>query len=86
MSRFIFRGCLVIACVMVGFGGDVEAGEGLTFEQLAAVRSVNDVVMAPGGSFIAYTLDVPRKPGIDPDGAAGRELHVVSVEAGAEAS
>jgi dipeptidyl aminopeptidase/acylaminoacyl peptidase len=87
MSRFNFRGyLLVVACVLVGVGGSVEAGEGLTFEQLATVRSVNDVVMAPGGSFIAYTLDVPRKPGIDPDGAAWRELHVVSVEAGADAS
>ena len=86
MSRFIFRGCLVVACVMVGFGGGVEAGEGLSFEQLAAVRSVADVVVAPGGSFIAYTLDVPRTPDVDPDGAAWRELHVVSVEAGADAS
>ncbi len=87
MSRFNFRGCLlVVACVLVGVGGSVEAGEGLTLEQLAAVRSVNDVVMAPGGSFIAYTLDVPRTPGVDPDGAAWRELHVVSVEGGADAS
>jgi len=92
MSRFNFRGCLVgrnllvAVCVMVGIGGSVEAGDGLSFEQLAAVRSVNEVVVAPGGSFIAYTLDVPRKPGIDPDGPAWRELHVVSVEGGADAS
>jgi len=71
---------------MVGFGGGVEAGEGLSFDQLAAVRSVDDVVVAPGGSFIAYTLDVPRRPGVDPDGPAWRELHVVSVEGGADAS
>jgi dipeptidyl aminopeptidase/acylaminoacyl peptidase len=70
----------------VGVGGIVEAGEGLSFEQLAAVRSVEDVVVAPGGSFIAYTLEVPRKPGVDPDGKAWRELHVVSVEGGADAS
>jgi dipeptidyl aminopeptidase/acylaminoacyl peptidase len=92
MSRFKFGGCfsrqslLVAVCVTVGVGGIVEAGEGLSFEQLAAVRSVDEVVVAPGGSFIAYTLDVPRKPGDDPDGAAWRELHVVSVEGGADAS
>jgi dipeptidyl aminopeptidase/acylaminoacyl peptidase len=71
---------------MVALVGGVEAGEGLSFEQLAAVRSVGEVVVAPGGSFIAYTLDVPRKPGVDPDGAAWRELHVVSVEGGAGSS
>jgi len=87
MSRLNSRRyLLVVVCVLVCFGGSLEAGEGLTFEQLAAVRSVDDVVMAPGGSFIAYTLDVPRKPGVDPDGAAWRELHVVSVEGGADAS
>ena len=86
MSRFILRSYLVAVCVMVGFAGSVEAGEGLSFEQLAAVRSVDEVVVAPGGSFIAYTLEVPRTPGIEPDGAAWRELHVVSVEGGADAS
>jgi len=42
--------------------------------------------VAPGGSFIAYTLNVPRSPGVDPDGPAWRELHVVSVEGGADAT
>ena len=91
MSRFSFLKCwvvrslLVAVCAIVGAGG-AEAGEGLSFEQLAAVRSVGEVVMAPGGSFIAYTLDVPRKPGVDPDGAAWKELHVVSVEGGADST
>jgi dipeptidyl aminopeptidase/acylaminoacyl peptidase len=92
MSRIDFRGCLVgrslliAACVVVGVGARVETGHGLNFEQLAAVRSVGEVVVAPGGSFIAYILDVPRKPGVDPDGPAWRELHVVSVEGGADSS
>jgi dipeptidyl aminopeptidase/acylaminoacyl peptidase len=72
--------------VVVAFGGGAEAGDGLSFEQLAAIRSVDEVVVAPGGSFIAYSLDVPRKPGVDPDGPAWSELHVVSVEGGADAS
>ncbi len=91
MSRFSFLKCwvvrslLVAVCAIVGAGG-AEAGEGLTYEQLAAVRSVGEVVVAPGGSFIAYTLDVPRKPGVDSDGAAWKELHVVSVEGGADST
>jgi dipeptidyl aminopeptidase/acylaminoacyl peptidase len=92
MSRINFSGCSVVrwllttACVMVVVGGVSEAAEGLSFEQLAAIRSVDELVVAPGGSFIAYTLDVPRRPGVDPDGAAWRELHVVSVEDGADST
>jgi dipeptidyl aminopeptidase/acylaminoacyl peptidase len=71
---------------MVALAAGSEAGEGLSFEQLAAVRSVGEVVVAPGGSFIAYTLDVPPKPGVEPDGAAWKELHVVSVEGGTDSS
>ena len=53
----------------IGAGADVVAG-GLSFEQLAAVRSVDQVAIAAGGSFIAYSLDVPRKPGVGEDGSA----------------
>jgi dipeptidyl aminopeptidase/acylaminoacyl peptidase len=77
---------MIAACLAVSIGGNVEAGGGLSFEQLAGLRSVNEAVIAPGGSFIAYTLDVPRRPGVDKDGPAWRELHVVSVEDGADSS
>jgi len=78
-----------IACVFVSLivvaGGVAHGGEGgLTFEQVAALRSVGDVEMAPDGSVIAYTLTVPRRPGVDADGAAWAELHVVSVAAGVD--
>jgi len=92
MSRISIPGCcvvrvsFVVACMLVIVAGAVEAGEGLSFEQLAAIRSVNQVEISPGGSFIAYTLDVPRRPGVDPDGSAWRELHVVSVEGGTDAT
>ena len=92
MSRFMERASrtvllvLLASCWMASVVGTVEANEGLSFERLAAVRSVEEAVVAPGGSFIAYTLDVPRTPGIDPDGKAWRELHVVSVEDGADSS
>ena len=88
MSRFsvfgsrMLRSLSMTVTVLAGLAGGVEAAEGLSLEQLAAIRSVDEVALAPGGSFVAYTLDVPRKPGIDPDGPSWRELHVVSVEGG----
>ena len=92
MSRIIFQKCrvgwlvLIVVFLFAGNGGNLEAGGGLTFEQLAALRSVNEAVIGPGGSFIAYTLNVPRRPGVDEDGPAWRELHVVSVEDGTDSS
>ena len=76
---------LLICALAVIFAVVADAGDGLDFEQLAAVRTVEKVAVAPGGSFVAYTLDVPRRIGVEPDGKAWRELHVVSVEGGANA-
>jgi len=50
---------------------------GLTFEQLAGLRSVTSAVISPDEASIAYTLTVPRRPGIDDDGPAWVELHVI---------
>ncbi len=92
MSRSISSRCLVVgrivivALVAVSVASGIEAGGVLGFEQLAALRSVEEVVVAPAGSFIAYSLSVPRRPGIDADGPAWRELHVVSVEDGSDAT
>jgi dipeptidyl aminopeptidase/acylaminoacyl peptidase len=91
MSRIDFPGSRIVVAVMITSGavvagGFAEAADGLGFEQLAAMRSVGEVAMTPAGSFIAYTLNVPRRPGVDPDGPTWRELHVVSVEGGADAS
>ncbi len=80
------RSILVAVIAMLGLAGSLQAGGGLDFEQLAALRSVGDAVIAPGGSFIAYTLDVPRRPGVDADGPAWRELHVVTMEDGADST
>ena len=48
------------------------AADGLTFEQLAAIRSVGSVELSPDGSRIAYTMTVPRDP--DTTRTAGRRV------------
>ncbi len=53
------------------------SAEGMTFEQLGALRSVGGAVLSPDGATIAYALTVPRRPGIDEDGPAWVELHVI---------
>ncbi len=64
-----------------GFVGEGFAA-GLGFEQLAALRAVREAAISPDGSQIAYALEVPRRPGVDPDGPAWRELHVVAAAGG----
>ncbi|MDH5823927.1 S9 family peptidase [Luteimonas sp. RD2P54] len=54
-----------------------SAREAMTLEQIATARSVTDVAIAPDGSETAYVLSVPRRPGVDDDGPAWSELHVV---------
>ncbi|MCH7779582.1 MAG: S9 family peptidase [Acidobacteria bacterium] len=54
--------------------------DGLTFEQLAALRSVGSVELSPDGSRIAYTLTVPRRPGHDENGPARTELRVTATD------
>src|SRR5690606_788285 len=45
--------------------------------QIAQTRAVVRAAVSPGGGEIAYVLSVPRRPGVDPDGRAHTELHVV---------
>ena len=56
------------------------AKEVLTVYDVARIRLVTSVKISPNGRFIAYTLSVPRRPGIDEDGPAWSELHVVDTE------
>ena len=56
------------------------AKEVLTVYDVARIRLVTSVKISPSGRFIAYTLSVPRRPGIDEDGPAWSELHVVDTE------
>jgi len=64
----------VLACTLA----TPAVADGLTFEQLAAIRSVGSVVLSPDGSRIAYTLSVPRRPWHDENGPARNELRMVA--------
>jgi dipeptidyl aminopeptidase/acylaminoacyl peptidase len=89
MFRFSLSGTksvfltVFLVCAAVSVGVVADAG-GLTFEQLAALRTARGAVISPDGSMIAYTLSVPRRPGVDTDGGNWSELHVVSVEEGVD--
>jgi len=84
-----FVRCPAVLIVVVGFlvlaaAAPASEAAGLTFEQLAAVRSVDEIQVSPDGGAIAYTLRVPRRPGVDEDGPAWRELHVIDVAGGVD--
>lgn len=54
------------------------AADRLTEHDVAKLRSVTSIAIAPDGSRIAYVLSVPRRPlEGEEDGAAWAELHVV---------
>ena len=55
----------------------VEGAEMFASSHIAKVRSVGAVSTSPDGTQVAYTLSVPRRPGVDDDGPAWTELHVI---------
>ena len=58
----------------------VQADPGMTLEQIAKLQQVGQVAVSPSGEHIAYTRVVPRRPGVDEDGPAWNELHVIDAE------
>ncbi|MFP4207575.1 MAG: S9 family peptidase [Wenzhouxiangella sp.] len=54
-----------------------RADEGMTLEQIATLKQVGQIAISPDGESVAYTRIVQRRPGVDPDGPAWAELHVV---------
>ncbi|TVS13640.1 MAG: hypothetical protein EA419_01400, partial [Wenzhouxiangella sp.] len=54
-----------------------QADQGMTLEQIAKLQQVGQVAVSPCGEYIAYTRIVPRRPGVDDDGPAWAELHVI---------
>ncbi len=80
---FVVSGVLVLSVVLTS-GAPLEAGGGLTFEQLSALRSAGNAAISADGELIAYTLSVPRQPGAGNDGSAWSELHVVAFGEGVD--
>ncbi len=77
----------LVPIVLLGFvAPPVAAGEapsaGFDFARLAALRQVQEVALSPDGSWVAYVLSVPRRPGRDKDGPVWNELHLVPYEGG----
>ena len=78
MTRFPGRPVLLF-CVWVGTGGfRAFAAEPFTPAHVAKLRHVASAAISPDGTAIAYVLSVPRQPGIEEDGAAWAELHLVA--------
>jgi dipeptidyl aminopeptidase/acylaminoacyl peptidase len=50
--------------------------------QVADLRSVAQIVVSPDGRQIAYTVSVPRKPFVEPDGSAWSHLYLYDVDNG----
>lgn len=73
--------CLGLAGVLVSLLSlQAGAADHLTPQQVARLRVVTEVALAPDAHWIAYTLAVPRQVGKDDDGPAWSELHVVDTE------
>lgn len=72
---------LVVGAVLVQPGTPVSLAEGpLDFQRLAGVQQVRSLKISPNGETIAYTVSVPRQPGVDDDGPAWTELRVVNAD------
>ena len=68
---------LLLAIAFIPLPGWAQAEGGMTLEQVAQTRAVTRAAISPDGGRVAYVLSVPRRPGVDPDGRAHAELHVV---------
>ena len=72
---------LVMGVVLVQPGSPIGLADGpLDFQQLAELHQVRVVKISPNGETIAYTVSVPRRPGVDDDGPAWTELRVVNAD------
>ncbi|MCW5556300.1 MAG: hypothetical protein KIT22_00395 [Verrucomicrobiae bacterium] len=59
------------------------AGDVLTPHRVATLRSVAAAAISPDGARVAYTLSIPRQPGVDEDGEPWAELWVADAQEGA---
>ncbi len=61
-------------------GVHVAHAEGMSLADIAKLEQVGQMAISPDGSSIAYTRIVPRQLGVDEDGRAYSELHVLNAE------
>jgi dipeptidyl aminopeptidase/acylaminoacyl peptidase len=54
----------------------------LTEHRISEIRSVAQVAVSPDGGQVAYTVSVPRRPFVDPDGPAWSHLYLLDVATG----
>ena len=73
---------LLLGCGLPGLAAEPVAPDTLTPDRIARLRSVSEVAVSPEGGRVAYTLSVPRQPGVDDDGEPWLELWVLTVGAG----
>ena len=62
---------------LLAIAGTAWGNGGMTLEQIAKTRSVSQAEISRDGTQVAYTLSIPREIGVDDDGPAWSELHVV---------
>ncbi len=79
MTACRFRLALSLSLLGSGLAGSAGAAdlEKFTPKHVAKIQTVTAAAISPDGSKVAYILSVPRKPGLDEDGPAYAELHVV---------
>lgn len=66
-------------CLAIASTAHAQRGQrAFTPEDIAKLSTVTNVAIAPGGDHIAYVRSVQRRPGVDEDGQAWTQLHVIT--------
>ena len=78
-ARAAVAGLAALLLLPAAFAAAPAAGtlKTLSAADIAQTRGVGEVEISPDGALVAYTLSVPRKPGVDDNGGAWAELWVV---------
>ena len=76
VSRLLLAVSSAITLLAVSGDRSLAAEEVLTPHRVAELRFVTAAAISRDGSRVAYTLSVPRKPGVDDDGEPWVELWV----------
>ena len=71
------RQVLVSAVLSLFVFASAGQAAGMTPEDVARLRTVEEVAVSPDGTQVAYVLQVPRRPLEEDDGPAWQEIHLV---------